>query len=124
MANRTYKYKSRVVANWDRIPKVEGRVIAKDSVKIENRVRPFMMVLTSDGEVQVFESAGLVDLFKSAELGDFVSIEFLATVETSKGRAFRQFRSMVWTDDDAEPMESVNPTGKRRRGRPPVAASK
>lgn len=112
--DRTYKYKSRIVANWDRIPKVEGRVIELGSQKIDNRVSHFMKVETEDGEVTVFKSAGLEDLFNAATTGDFVSIEYLATVETQKGRPFRQFKSSCWTDESAPAVAA-----RKRRGRKP-----
>lgn len=116
--DRLYKYKSRFTANWDRVPKVEGRVIDRGSLTIDKKDRPFLKVESSDGEVTVFQSAGLEDLFKAAAVGDFVSIEFLALVQTAKGRAFRQFRSSCWTDPDALPV-----SGKRGR-KPKVTREK
>lgn len=107
---RQYKYKSRVTANWDRIPKVEGRVIDRGTMTIKDRPAQFIKVETADGEVTVFRSAGLDELFTACEVGDSVSIEYLGTVETSKGREFRQFRSSCWTDDS---LPAIDP-GKRR----------
>jgi hypothetical protein len=111
-AQKAYKYKSRVVANWDRIPKVEGRVVEKGSVKIENKDRAYLLVNTDEGEVQVFHSAGLDDLFTASSLGDFVSIEFLAMVTTKKDRRFRQFRASCWTEEDAPPVVAVSGRGR------------
>jgi hypothetical protein len=100
---RSVKYQSRIVANWDRTPLVEGRVLGFDKMTLDNKERPFMTVLTADGEVQVFESEGLKDAFGSAAVGDFVRFEFLALVETKAKRAFRQFRAQVWEDKAAAP---------------------
>jgi hypothetical protein len=115
---RLYKYKSRVTANWDRIPKVEGRIIDKGSMTLKGKARPYLKVDTEDGEVTVFESAGLDDLFSAAGVGDFVSVEYLATVVTAKGHSFRQFRSSCWTEPDAEPISAP-----KRRGRKPKDAA-
>ncbi len=111
---RNYKFKSRYTANWDRIPKVEGRVIDRGTMTVADRQAQFIKVLTADGEVTVFKSAGLDELFGICEVGDFVSIEFLGLVETTKGREFRQFRSSCWTDESAPAIE-----GAKRRGRKP-----
>jgi len=109
---RQYKYKSRYTANWDRVPLIEGRVTDRGSMSIEKRTRAYIKVETADGEVTVFESAGLADLFKAVAVGDFVMIEFLAVVPTKAGRTFRQFRASCWTEADAEPILARSP---RRR---------
>jgi len=104
MANRNYKYQSRVVANWDRIPVVEGRVLSRGSVKIDGKDREYLMVETTEGEVQVFTSAGLADLFAAVKVGFHVRVEFLALVQTKKDRTFRQFRASCWTEEGDAPM--------------------
>lgn len=112
---RQYKYRSRYTANWDRIPKVEGAILERGVQNINGRKAHFLKVQAEDGEVTVFESAGLADLFKVAEIGDTVSIEYLGTVQTQAGRDFRQFRSSVWTEGDA----AASAKRTVRRGRKP-----
>ncbi|HXK37158.1 MAG: hypothetical protein A2V70_19435 [Planctomycetes bacterium RBG_13_63_9] len=112
---RQYKYQSRYTANWDRVPKVEGEVVDKGSLTVKGKRRPFLKVRAEDGEVTVFETAGLAELFAASDVGDQVSIEYLGTVETAKGHQFRQFRALCWSDSDgAEPMAAP-----ARRGRKP-----
>lgn len=114
------KFQSKVTANWDRMERVEGRVIDRGESTIEDRVRPFILVTTEQGPVQVFQSAGLDDTFAQVELGDRISIEHLGTVQTSKGRTFRQFRTQVWIDPDDAPLpKGVASAVATRGGRKP-----
>ena len=118
---RQFKYRSRYTANWERIPKVEGVVLEKGRQKLKDRTASFLKVQAEDGEVTVFESAGLADLFKVAEIGDSVSIEYLGTVQTQAGRDFRQFRSAVWTEGatDNTVRRGRRPGRKHREPRTP-----
>jgi len=104
MSAKQFKYKSKITANWERIPKVEGRVFDKGVLEVDGKARPFIMVETETDQVQVFQSTGLDDLFKIAERGDRVSVEFLALVTTSKNRTMRQFRSSCWTEETDAPL--------------------
>lgn len=113
---RLYKYKSRVTANWDHIPKVEGRIIDKGSMTIKGKSRAYIKVDTEEGEVTVFASAGLDELFAASAVGDFTSIEYLATVVTAKGHSFRQFRSSCWSEPDAEPINAPKRRGRKPKG--------
>lgn len=101
MSDRVYVYRSKYVANWDRISKVKGQVSEKATIKYEGKTRPYIMIETDDGQVQVFESAGLADLFASVKVGMFAEIEYMATVTTKAGRPFRQFRAAVWVEANA-----------------------
>jgi hypothetical protein len=114
---RSVKFQSRIVANWDRQNIVEGRVLEFDKMLLDNKERPYMTVLTKDGEVQVFESEGLKDAFASASVGDFVRFEFLALVETKAKRAFRQFRAQVWDGKADGPVPKPTATKVPRAAR-------
>jgi len=117
MSSKQFKYKSKITANWERIPKVEGRVFDRGVLSVEGKERPYLMVETETDQVQVFQSTGLDDLFKVVERGDRVSIEFLALVTTSKNRTMRQFRSSCWTEEADAPLPklaAVAPSGGRR----------
>lgn len=107
MPVRKMKFQSRITADWDRLPKVEGRVLAFDTMEVEGRHSRFALVDTEDGHVQVFESEGLKEGFATCAVGDFVSIEFLAMVETANKRRFRKFRIQVWEDPNAGPVPAV-----------------
>jgi hypothetical protein len=115
MGEKVIKYLSRIVANWDRVPLVEGRILEKGKAKIKDRDRGFIFVATDEGEVQVFESAGLEELFDAATVGDFCRIQYLATVATSNNRTFRQFRASLWSDPEAPPLKARKPTVFRER---------
>ena len=118
MSERISVYKSKVTANWDRMKEVIGRVVEKGSELIENKDRPFIVVETERGDVRVYETEGLKDLFAAVNPGLFVNIEHLGLVTTAKGHQFRQFRSEAWTDPDAAPLKAraTAPVGRGRRG--------
>jgi hypothetical protein len=116
MAERVSLFKSKVTANWDRMKEVIGRVVEKGSELIEAKDRPFIVVETERGDVRVYETEGLKDLFAAVVPGVFVNIEHLGMVQTSKGHQFRQFRSEAWTDPDAAPLKA-RPVDRQTRGR-------
>lgn len=100
MSERKLKFQSRISANWDKVPIVEGRVTERGTETIDDKARPWINVLTAEGDVRVYQSAGLEEAFKVTAVGDMVRIEFLALLTTKKGQSFRQFRTQVWTDEE------------------------
>jgi len=101
MHDKAVKFQSRVTANWEKIPIVEGAVKAMDTEKIDKRVSRFIVVATDHGDVRVYQSSGLEEAFTHVEVGDSVRIEYLGLIQTKKGRAFRQFRAEVYGDAEA-----------------------
>jgi hypothetical protein len=103
MPEPVYKYKSVRNVDWDRVPKVEGRLTEKGSHDIEGKERGYIVVDSGPVLFRVYESADLADCFKAAEVGDHVSIEYIETVSLKKtGRKLRRFASSVSTEPKVE----------------------
>jgi hypothetical protein len=108
MPKEKVKFQSRITADWDAIPTLEGRNLGFGKLEVEGQTRRFMLLDTIDGEVTVFESEGLKEGFGACDLGDYIRINFMAMVETKGGRSFRKFRVKVWSDSEAPTLRKVD----------------
>lgn len=117
----TNKLRTEVTANWDRHPKVEGRILRIDSQEIDGpkgvEIVPYLLVDDKDRFVRVYKSAALEEAFAVAKVGDFISVESIGMRLTKSQRQCRQFDVRVWADSDAAPV--VESKVATRRG--PVA---
>lgn len=117
MSERRMKFQSLILANWDKVPVVEGRIVDKGVEDIEGRKVDYITVDTQDGHVKVFRSEALGEAFDASIVGDFCKLEYLDTVLTAQKRPFRRFRSQVWDDPSAPVLAPVLPQSGRRAAR-------
>ena len=104
----SYKFRSVVTVDFDRIPFVLGRVTKKEPIEIEGKARNTVIVDSPSGLYRVFETVGLADAFAAAAEGDGILIHFLEMKSLKKsGRKMRQMNAQVfeWPSDGVLPPE-------------------
>lgn len=112
------KLRTEITANWDKHPRVTGRVLRLDSQEIDGpkgvELVPYVLIESDQRFVRVYKSAALEEMFAVAKVGDFVDIESVGMRLTKSQRQCRQFDVRVWEDSDAAPV--VEAKVKTRRG--------
>jgi hypothetical protein len=99
MAERKYKVRSTIDADWVHVTRVTGVVAEAPKPVKELQGRKVLLVDTGDALVRVYEAYALEDVFKSARKGDHVDIEYLGTVATKKkGHTVKRFNARLWTE--------------------------
>lgn len=108
---RTYKSRTTDPHDWDRTPEVEGVVMDKDILIVDDEERAFLNIDTGESISQVFHTHALTDAFNCAEVGDHIHIQYRGKIKTKKkGHTFSRFAVQVWTEgEDDESSEEETP---------------
>ena len=97
-----------VTVNWEDTKVVEGKLISKKTVTAQGEPRNICRIETDDGEVTVWESAGLRSLF-SLEEGTHVRISYKGKQNNPKtGRTFKAF-DVEYVDSEQDMSEVPEP---------------
>lgn len=94
-----------ISVNWETTQEIEGEIIERKEVTVNNEIRTVMTVETEDGNVNVWESAGLRSLF-ALEDGTYVKITCQGMKENPKTR--RNFRAFTVEYDEGKEEEEVS----------------
>lgn len=110
--------RTEITNNWERHPKVAGRVLRLDTQDIDGlkgvEQVPYILVESDGRFVRVYKSAALEELFAVVKVGYFVDIESVGMRVTKANRNCRQFDVRCWEDTDAAPVDPAKV--KTRRG--------
>lgn len=94
---RVYKVRNATAHNFEETPLLEGTLVQKAAVTVEGEERMFIVIDTGSFLSQVFESAGLADLFKNGDIKDHVRIQFEGKKDIGGGKSFNKFNVEVWS---------------------------
>jgi hypothetical protein len=89
-------YQSVNPVNWESTPTVEGIIEEFRSVLVDERETPACVIRTEDSRVIVYRSSMLEDAFKSAKVGNGVTITCRGTKPLKGNRSLRLFDVSVW----------------------------
>lgn len=76
---------------WDVTPFVSGKVVKKDTTKINGEQRDFLTVETPSGEVTLWQSAALQGLFEVVQVGDTIAVNATGKTPLGGGKTLRTF---------------------------------
>ena len=103
MSEQLFKFRSTRNVDWNRVPKVIGRVVEKGSHPLDGEEREYIVLDDGPALHRVYRAADLGDAFKVAAIGDMVSIEFVESITLKKtGRKLNRFNVAVWSEPKAE----------------------
>jgi hypothetical protein len=99
MADKKYKVRSTVDADWVNITAVAGIVAEPAKAVKELKGRRVLLVDTGEALVRVYEAFNLEDVFKHARRGDHIAIDYLGSAPTkTKGRTVKKFNARLWSE--------------------------
>ena len=108
MTLTSYKFRSVVTVDFEKIPVVVGRIVSRETIEIDGKPRLAVNIDSRSGLYRVFETFQLADAFKAAADGDGILIHYLLTKTTrTAGRRLKQFNVQVfeWPKDGVLPQE-------------------